>query len=278
MAAFNSCDGDAHYLAGGQSLIPALNLRLVAPDLLVDITGIDELKGIQRTGAEIRVGALTRHAELLRSKLIAEALPLLASAVPFVAHPAIRNKGTFGGSLALADPAAEFPAVALALRARMEIFSGKTRRYVDADDFFLGLYETALQPGELLTAVTLPAARPTHLFVFDELARRRGDFATVGLAIALEHTAAGIENPRIVFFSIGPSPKRAKSAELVLQGSMVDEQTVEAVVDSLDNDLNPEDDPTMSAKTRMHLARVLLRRNLNRLSNKLQTGKNHRRD
>jgi aerobic carbon-monoxide dehydrogenase medium subunit len=278
MTTFNSCDGHAHYLAGGQSLIPALNLRLVAPDLLIDINGIDELRGIQRSAAEIRVGALTRHVELLRSSLIAETVPLLASAIPFVAHPAIRNKGTFGGSLALADPAAEFPAVALALRARMEIFSGKTRRSVDADDFFLGLYQTALQPSELLTAVTLPAAKPSQLFVFDELARRRGDFATVGLAIALEYTTAGIENPRIVFFAIGPTPKRAKSAELALQGSTVDEQTVEAVVDSLDNDLDPDDDPTMSAKTRMHLARVLLRRNLNRLSNKLQNGKNHRRE
>lgn len=262
VAAFRACEGDARYLAGGQSLLAALNLRLAAPNLLIDIGRIGELRGVARDGDEIVIGALTRHAEILSSDIIARDVPLLSLAAPFVAHPAIRNKGTFGGSLALADPASEFPAVALALDARMEITDAEGARLVAADDYFIDLYETAIEPGEILTAVRCPVARPTQHFAFDELARRRGDYALTGIAINAEGGRDQIEAIRIVFFAAGPTPMRARAAEAALIGRTLTDDAIAAAQAALADDIAPDDDAHMTGTARMHLARVLLRRQL----------------
>ena len=173
----------AKALAGGQSLIPSLNMRLSAPELLVDIGGLPGLSGISAQGGAVRIGALATHAEIGQSELVAREVPLLAKAVPHVAHAAIRNRGTLGGSLANADPAAEYPACAVALEAVIHVAGKSGSRQVRATDFFKGLFETALKEGELITAVDFPAAKAGDRSVFLELARRHGDYAIVGLAV-----------------------------------------------------------------------------------------------
>jgi len=262
VAAFRACEGEARYLAGGQSLLAALNLRLSAPSLLIDLGRIDALRGIDVDDGVVRIGALTRHAEVLASEIVARHVPLLSMAAPFVAHPAIRNKGTLGGSLALADPASEFPAVALALGARMEISDAETTRLVEADDYFVDLYETAIAPGEVLTAVHFPVARSTQVFAFDELARRRGDYALIGVAINADGQRGHVDAIRIAFCAAAPTPKRVPSAEAELIGRDLTDETIARAVAALSADLAPDDDAHMAAATRMHLARVLLRRQL----------------
>lgn len=265
-AAFAACAGDARYLAGGQSLLAALNLRLLAPDLLIDISRIETLRGIEQRGDQIRIGAATRYSEVMNSQIVAGHVPLLQAAVDFVAHPAIRNKGTIGGSLALADPAAELPAVALALNAQFEILGDHGARFVAADDFFRDLYETAIEAGEILLAVWFPCARPSQRFAFDELVRRRGDYAIIGNAIVADVEDGGIRDIRITFFSAGPTPMRARGAEKALTGQVISTGGISAAQDSLDGDLMLDGDPSTSAETRLHLARVLLGRQLNKIA------------
>ena len=174
---------DAQIIAGGQSLMPLLNLRLAAPAMLVDISEITALRGIRQDQASVTIGALERHADIARSGMVQQALPLLVEAAPHIAHVAIRERGTIGGSVALADPAAEWPACCLALNAEIELCSARGVRRVAASDFFLGIYETALQPDELLTSIRFPVSQGAGELVhyFDEIARRRGDFAIAGL-------------------------------------------------------------------------------------------------
>ncbi|MGK6316890.1 FAD binding domain-containing protein [Neorhizobium sp. DT-125] len=265
LRAFADADGDAAYIAGGQSLVPALALRLQAPALLIDITRIGDLSGLDVVEDRLRIGATTRHFEILGSELVAKHAPLLAMAAPFVAHPAIRNKGTFGGSLALADPASEFPAMALALDAQIEIASLEGDRHVPVADFFLGLYETALQPGEMIRAVHVPLAGAKTRCAFDELARRRGDYALVGAGVNAEIDDGRIGRVRIAFLSVGPMPMRAKGAEEVLAGNRLTCEIVREAQDALSVDLNPSGDEGTPAEMRMHLARVLLGRLLGRL-------------
>jgi carbon-monoxide dehydrogenase medium subunit len=265
VAAFRNCEGDARYIAGGQTLLAAMNLRLQTPDLLIDISRIDTLRGIERRGDEIRVGALTRHAEILSSPIIASHAPLLGAAAPFVAHPAIRNKGTIGGSIAFADPASEFPAVAVALNTRIELDSGERTRFVAAQEFFIDLYETAAEPGEILSAVWFPVATATQRCTFDELARRRGDYALVGVAITADFAGTIVERIRIVFFSVGSTPVRALQAEAMLIGTALNDGDIESALQALRENLSPSDDVQVSAETRMHLASVLLRRQLGKL-------------
>ena len=225
--------GDAaRVLAGGQSLIPSLNMRLSTPALLVDIGALGELKEIAVRGKRLSIGALVTHAALERSPEVARHVPLLAQAVPHVAHAAIRNRGTIGGSLALADPAAEYPACTVALDAELVLRSGKGERRVRARDFFKGLFETDLRPGEIVAAVEFPLAQPGDQSVFLELARRHGDYAIVGLA-----AFKGTET-RFVFMNVGPAPVLVKDVEA----------------------LNPTPDLYNSAATKKHLARVLMER------------------
>lgn len=266
LAAFEAADGDASYIAGGQSLVPALALRLQAPERLIDIAHIPELRGIALADGVLRLGALTRHVEAHDHPLIAAHAPLLALAAPYVAHPAIRNRGTLGGSVALADPASEFPAMMLALEAEMEIAGRDGTRRVPAADFFQDLYQTAIEPGELLVAFHIPVAGPHHRCAFDELARRRGDYALVGCGVMLGLDGADVTEARIAFLSVGPVPQRAAAAEAALAGRVLDAEAIRATQAALTDDLDPQDDEQVPAAMRLHLARVLLGRLLGRIA------------
>jgi carbon-monoxide dehydrogenase medium subunit len=263
---------DACYLSGGQSLVPSLSLRLQAPDLLIDISRIDAFKGIQVRDDRLRIGALTRHVDVLKSAEIARFAPLLKQAAAHVAHPAIRNKGTIGGSIAQADPAAEFPAMMLALDAEIEVIGTLGSRRIKADQFFHGLYETALRPGEILSAVHLPLFGPAHRCAFDELARRLGDFAIVGAGVQAIFDGEIVQSARIAFFSVGPTPMRAKNAEAAIAGRLLNTESISAAQAALSQDLDPSDDFQTTSGTRLHLARVLLSRVLGRLKGPTDTG------
>ena len=265
VAAFRKCAGDARYLAGGQSLLAMMNLRLVVPDLLIDIASIEVLKGIELRGSEVRVGALARHFEILNSPVITAHVPLLSAAAPWVAHPAVRNKGTMGGSIALADPAAEFPAVVLALNARVELDNGERVRFVTAKDFFLDLHKTAAEPEEILSAVWFPVSAPGIRCCFHELARRRGDTAIVGVAVVAVLQAGIVTEISIVFFAVGPTPTSAARAEAALTGSDLSDRHISACLELLGDDLSASNDLHVSSATRLHLARVLLGRQLIKL-------------
>jgi carbon-monoxide dehydrogenase medium subunit len=246
---------DARVLAGGQSLVPALNMRLATPSLLVDINGLHELGNVARRNGHIEIGALVRHAQAEGSSAIAQFAPLLAQAIPHVAHPAVRNRGTIGGSIALADPAAELPACLLALEAEIELTGRNGVRSVGAEDFFKGLFETALAPNEVLTAIRVPAARAEDRFGFAELARRHGDYALVGLAATATSDGGSSHNVRLAFFGVADRPIRARHAEAALAN-----RDLEAAVAALTQDLSPRSDVHASAATRRHLAGILLRR------------------
>lgn len=244
---------DAKLLAGGQSLIATLNMRLSSPTLLVDINEIGGLDGITRSDAGIEIGALTRHTQVERSREIAEHAPLIALAMPHVGHPAIRNRGTFGGSIAFADPAAELPACLLALNGEVDVAGPTGKRSIKADDFFKGLFETALGTQDILTTIRIPAATKNTRVGFAELARRHGDYAIVGLAATARVDGNNVEDVRLAFFGVGATPLRAKKAEMALAGGDVD-----AAVNALD--LDPPDDVQATGAVKKHLAGVLLRR------------------
>jgi carbon-monoxide dehydrogenase medium subunit len=249
--------GDARVLAGGQSLVPMMNFRLAAPKVLVDINRIAGLSGIKVAKNHLRIGALTRHVELERSADITRHLPLIASAMPHIAHPAIRNRGTFGGSCALADPAAELPACALALGASFVVAGKKGERRVAAEDFFKGLYATALKSGELLVAAEFPLAKPGYASAFGELARRHGDYAMVGVAAHGSAQGKKFSDLRVVFFGVGDRPQRAAQFERALDGQPAAAKTIDAALQKLDADLSPRADLHGSAATKLHLAKVL---------------------
>jgi carbon-monoxide dehydrogenase medium subunit len=244
---------DAKLLAGGQSLMATLNMRLSAPPLLIDINGIGGLDGIAVKNGAVEIGALTRHAQAERSRDIAQHAPLIALAMPQIAHPAIRNRGTIGGSISFADPAAELPACLLALGGEVDIAGPKGKRTVKADDFFKGLFETALGPSDILTTIRVPAATKDTRVGFAELARRHGDYAIVGLAASAKAGGKGLKDARLAFFGVGATPVRAKKAEAALANG-----DVEAAVKALD--LDPPDDVQANGTVKKHLAGVLLRR------------------
>jgi carbon-monoxide dehydrogenase medium subunit len=244
---------DARLLAGGQSLIATLNMRLSAPALLIDINGIGGLDGISHKAGTIEIGALTRHAAAERSETIARHAPLIARALPHIGHVAIRNRGTLGGSIAFADPAAELPACLLALDGEVDATGPKGKRTIKAQDFFKGLFETALGPQDVLTAIRVPAASKDTRVGFAELARRHGDYAIVGLAACARADGKGLADVRLAYFGVGSTPVRAKKAEAALASGNVD-----AAVAALD--LEPHDDLQATAAVKKHLAGVLLRR------------------
>jgi len=248
-------DGQARVLAGGQSLIATLNMRLDAPDLLVDINRVAGLDRIARRNGHIEIGALVRHAAAERSDVIGREAPLIARAMPHIGHPAIRNRGTVGGSIALADPAAELPACLLALGGEVEIAGAQGRRTVAADAFFKGLFDTALGSGDVLTAIRVPAAAPATRTGFAEFSRRHGDYALVGLAASATAEGRSLHDVRLAYFGVGATPVRARQAEAALIGTGLD-----AAVAALEQDLAPEDDVQASAAVKRQLAGVLLRR------------------
>ena len=255
----------ARILAGGQSLVATLNMRLSAPDVLVDVGRVPDLAGgIEDAGDALRIGAMTRHAEVETSPLVAAHAPLLARAMPHVAHPAIRNRGTFGGSIAFADPAAELPACAVALGARMTVAGRGGTRTVGADSFFRGLYETALGPGEVLTSVEVPKIAPGWRSGFMELARRHGDYAIIGLAAHVRFDGGGRfgGGSRLVFFGAGDRPAPAARAAALLEGEAWSDALAARVADALREELDPFEDLNADAAMRRHLAGVLARRTL----------------
>src|SRR5580693_6653495 len=202
----------AKLLSGGQSLMPAMNLRLISPELIVDISEIGELRGIAVDGGVVAIGALTRHVDLLRSPDIAVHAPLLAEAVAHVAHPAIRNRGTIGGSLAHADPAAELPACMLAFDAAIVVRGSRGERRIAAADFFTGIFETALAVDELLVAIEVPIARKNSAHFFHEFARRHGDYAMAGLAAQAVVESGLFTELRLACFALGDRPVLANAA------------------------------------------------------------------
>lgn len=253
--------GDAaQLLAGGQTLLATLAFRLSEPKLLVDITRIEALRGVRVEGGMLRIGALTRHAELGRDALVARHAPLLAQAVPLIAHPAIRNRGTIGGSLAYADPAAELPACVVALGAGIVAVSPQGERRIAAEEFFTGLLSTALADGEVIAAVEVPVAAPARREVILEVARRSGDYAMAGIAACVEMDGARIASARMVFFGVGSGPVLAARAGAALAGRAPDAGAVAAAQAALDQDLDPPGDMHGPPEMKRHLARVLLQR------------------
>jgi carbon-monoxide dehydrogenase medium subunit len=254
---------DARVLAGGQSLLPAMNMRLASPEMLVDIQDIPGLKSIEETEKGLRIGALVTHGEIQASDLVKRKAPLLARAVPYVAHVGIRNRGTIGGSLSLADPAAEYPAVVVASDAVIEIQGPEGLRKTNASRFFKGLYATDLEASDILTAVEFHQPKPNETFIFEEFARRKGDYATVGLAGSVVVSGTTIESARIVFFAVGSQPVLAEQAAKALTGcDMADKSSLEKAVQLLDGDLDPMPDLQANRHTKLHLAKTLLVRAL----------------
>ena len=248
-------DDDARLLAGGQSLIATLNMRLSHPALLVDINGVGGLDRIASNNGHIEIGALVRHAQAERSSELARRAPLIALAMPHIGHPAIRNRGTIGGSVAFADPAAELPACVLALGGELTIAGPQGSRVVSADDFFKGLFETALTARDVLTAIRIPAASADTRVGFAEFARRHGDYAMVGLAACARADGQRLRDLRLAYFGVGSTPVRAHHAEQALT-----DRDIDAAVHALAQDLNPPDDVQASGTVKTHLAGVLLRR------------------
>jgi carbon-monoxide dehydrogenase medium subunit len=243
-------DGQGRVLAGGQSLIAAMNMRLSTGDLLVDISRLSELAGVCEDETHLRIGALTRHAQIGSDPLVRTHAPLLAQAVEHIAHAAIRNRGTIGGALAHADPAAEFPACALALGAEIHAEGPEGTRVIPVKDFFQEVFTTALDEGEILTGLSVPKAEVGEVQVIEEVARRSGDYALAGLCLVKR--AAG---HRVSLFSVGPVPVLARGAMAALDAGDLD-----GAVAALQAEIDPPSDTQATAAYRRHLAGVLLRR------------------
>ncbi len=265
-AMLDAHDGNARILAGGQSLIPSLALRLSQPELLIDISQLADLRGIRIAGQEMVIGALTRHADIERSDDVKRLFPTLADAARHIAHPAIRNRGTIGGSIALADPAAEWPAAALAFDMRFTAVSSKGERMLPATDFFKGLYETALEPGEVLKSIHVPLPGAGRRGAFGELTRRSGDYAIVGAFVNATVTGGRLSVPRVAYFGIASRPLLATGAMRALDGSSGEAAALDAARACLEADLDPIADLYNGRVTKLHLSGVLLGRLLARLT------------
>ena len=256
---------EAKVLAGGQSLIPTMNFRLAQPAVLVDLNNIAELFYIRPNGdGGLRIGAMTRQAQVERDPLVAERAPLVHETMPHIAHPQIRNRGTFGGSIAHADPAAELPAVSVALGGRFLARSQGGERWIPAQEFFWGLFTTALEPDELLVEIELPPMPPHTGWAFHEVARRHGDYALVGVAALVTLDEAGAcEQARLVYLGVGDGPVEAQQAADVLRGQAPTPEAIRAAAETAASaDIDPVSDIHASAEFRRHLAKVLARRAL----------------
>jgi len=253
---------EARFLAGGQSLIPSMNFRLARPAVLIDINGVAELASVD-LGGETRVGALTRYATLERNGAFLKACPLFADALPHIAHPQIRNRGTVGGNLSHADPASELPAVALAMQARMTLKSSLGERELDASEFFVGLLTTGILDDEMLAEISFPPVPPATGTCFMEVARRRGDFALAGVAaiVSLDEEArcTGI---RVTLCGVGDTPVDASAAAASLIGRRCTDQAIEAVAADVQRTIEPPGNVHASADYQRHVAGVLTRRTI----------------
>ena len=257
---------DARLIAGGQTLLATLNMRLSEPSVLIDITDIAELKGISVVGNSLRIGALVTHTEIEDSELVAKHAPLLRAAAPHIAHRAIRNLGTWGGSLAYGDPAAEWPACSLTLRATMIIQGPAGERRISAKDFFIDLYTTSLEPDEILVATEIPLASKQEVFYFHELARRHGDYAVAGLAAVAQKQGDVLTNCAFTFFSVGATPVMAMAAQDLVDGKKLNDELIAQAVTAARNEIEAIADITNSAEAKQHLIGVLLERGLKYMS------------
>lgn len=254
--------GGATVLAGGQTLMPLLNLRMSQPFIVVDINKIGALKGISRGDACTRIGPITRQCEVIASAALARDLPVLVEAVKHVGHHQTRNRGTVGGSIALGEPAAELPACVVALDATIEVRSTRGTRLIPAGEFYLGPYMNSLEPDELVTGITFPDWPQGHIPLFNELAQRPGDFALVGVVGALVVESGKIARAGIAWFGMGPTPIRAKAAEQMLLGQSIDAIDLQAVAERAIADTAPFDDQHASAEYRRTVGKRLLARTL----------------
>ena len=265
---------DAKFLAGGQSLLPAMNFRLAQPAILIDINGIDDLAGIRPSDRATRVGPLTRYRTLQRDATFARLFPLIAEALPHIAHPQIRNRGTIGGNLSHADPASELPAIAVALRARLRLQTAKHDRWVEASDFFVSALTTDLRPDEMLVDVELPLAKPRSGPCFMEIARRRGDFAIVGVAAMV---TLGNENEctdvRLAFCGVGETPVDASLAADAVVGHKLTEEAIRDVAGSVQSMIDPGGSVHATADYQRHIAGVLTERALQTAHRRARDGR-----
>ena len=253
---------DAQLIAGGQTLLATLNMRLSEPAVLIDITDIAELKGISVVGDSLRIGALVTHTEIEDSELVAKHAPLLKAAAPHIAHRAIRNLGTWGGSLAYGDPAAEWPACSLTLRATMIIHGPAGERRISANDFFIDLYTTSLEPDEILVATEIPLASKQEVFYFHELARRHGDYAVAGLAAVAQKQGDVLTRCAFTFFSVGATPVMATKAQDLINDQKLNDELIARAVAEARDEIEAIADITNSAEAKQHLIGVLLERGL----------------
>jgi carbon-monoxide dehydrogenase medium subunit len=255
---------DAKILAGGQSLMPLLSVRMARPEALIDLSKVAGLDYVRETEDVLAIGAMTSKRAVERSGLVERRQPLLHAATLWIAHPQIRNRGTVGGSMAHADPAAEYPAVALVLDAELRALGPDGERTIKAGDFFVSYLTTALEPAEVLTEVRFPVLADGTGWAFQEVSRRHGDFAMAGVAVTLSAESAGrCREARIVLFGVGPTPIRAHGAEQMLVGEALGHALLEPAGRKASEDLDePLSDVHASAEFRRHLAEVLTRRAL----------------
>lgn len=256
-------DGEGKILAGGQSLVPVLNMRLASPAWLVDLNRVCELAYVRPEADGVAIGAMTRDSAVERDPTVAARVPLLAEAIGWVGHPQIRHRGTLGGSIAHADPAAELPAVALCLDARLTVRGPGGSRQVAPQDLYLGYLATSLAPDEVLAEVWFPYAPPRTGQAWLEFARRHGDFAIAGVGVSLTLDGGDtVAEARIALTGVGGAPVRPREAEAVLQGGPLDAERVREAVERTRSALDPADDVHATAAYRRHLAGVLLERAL----------------
>lgn len=257
---------DAKLLAGGQSLVPAMNFRMAVPAVLIDLNRIAGLDGIAEVDGGLRIGAMVRQRAAERDPLVAARAALISETLPFVAHAQIRNRGTMGGSIAHADPAAEMPAVMLALDARFRLRGPNGERLVTAGEFFTGLFGTALEPDEMLTEIEIPAAPPRSGWAFDEVSRRHGDYALAGIAATVQVDEAGrCTAARVALLSVGEGPVLAAEAAAALVGQVPDEAALRAAAEAASQrDVEPPGDIHASPEYRRQLVKVLVQRVLPR--------------
>ena len=251
--------GDAKILAGGQSLVPAMNFRIVQPSVLIDLNRLAGLSYVREDENVLRIGAMTRERQLEFNPLISSWAPLLVEAAPHIAHPQIRNRGTIGGSIVNADPAAELPVLMLALSARLKAKSVSGERWIDAQDFFMGMFTTALEPDEILVEIELPASQPRTGWSFMEVAPRAGDYALMGVAALVTLD----EHAKMVYLNAGEGPVEAKEAEKLLIGEAVNDHLVEAAASKVsETEINPFGNIHTSPEFQRHLANVLTKKAL----------------
>jgi CO/xanthine dehydrogenase FAD-binding subunit len=257
-------ENEAKLLAGGQSLVPAMNFRVVQPSVLIDLNRVKDLDYVREDGECVRIGAMTRERTLELESLISKRFPLLEEAMPHVAHPQIRNRGTLGGSLANADPAAELPVIMLALGARMKVRGADSERWVEASNFFAGIFTTDLAPGEMLVEIELPS-QPSHTgWSFLEVAPRAGDYALMGVAVLVTlDENQKCKQARLIYLNAGDGPVDAKEVAQLLEGETFNDELIDSAATlASEKEINPFGNIHASPEFQRHLANVLTKKGL----------------